>query len=56
MNIPKFTAEASLYNGITRYRATAKTVVYDGLVRHAFSDVISDPGGRCCHTLADGST
>jgi hypothetical protein len=45
MNMPKFTAEASLYNGSTHYRDTAKTAVYDGLIQHAFSDVISDPGG-----------
>lgn len=45
MNMPKFTAEASLYNGNTHYRATAKTAAYNGLVQHAFSDVISDPGG-----------
>jgi hypothetical protein len=45
MNMPQFTAEASLYNGSTRYRATAKTAAYNGLVHQASSDVISDPGG-----------
>ena len=45
MNIPGFTAEASLYNVSTRYRATAKANFYGGLVQTAGSGVLSDPGG-----------
>jgi hypothetical protein len=36
MNIPGFTAEASLYNVSTRYRATAEAGFYGGLVQPAF--------------------
>jgi hypothetical protein len=41
MNMPGFTAETSLYNVSTRYRATAKAAVYGGIVQPAgpFSDV-----------------
>lgn len=41
MNIPGFTAEASLYNGDVRYRAAAEATVYGGHVQPAsrFSDV-----------------
>jgi hypothetical protein len=45
MNMPRFTAEASLYNVSARYRATAKAAVYGGLVQPAGSDVLSDPSG-----------
>ena len=40
MNIPGFTAEASLYNVSARYRATAEAAVYGGLVQPALSDRI----------------
>ena len=45
MNIPGFTAEASLYNGNTRYRAAAEDSFYGGLVQPAGSGVLSDPYG-----------
>jgi hypothetical protein len=44
MNIPGFTAEASLYNVSARYRATAEASFYGGIVQPAGSDVF-DPGG-----------
>ena len=42
MNMPGFTAEASLHNGNARYQATAEATVYSGLVQPAgpFSDSI----------------
>ena len=42
MNMPGFTAEASLYNVNERYQATAQDTVYGGLVQPAgpFSDRI----------------
>jgi hypothetical protein len=40
MKIPGFTAEASLYSGSARYRATAEAAVYGGLVQPALSDRI----------------
>jgi hypothetical protein len=45
MNMPGFTAEASLYNVSTRYRATAEATVYGGIVRPAGSGLLSDPYG-----------
>ena len=39
MNMPGFTAEASLYNVNERYQATAQATVYGGLVQPAQSDV-----------------
>ena len=41
MNIPGFTAEASLFNVSTRYQATAEASFYGGIVQPAgpFSDV-----------------
>jgi hypothetical protein len=39
MNIPGFTAEASLYNGNVRYQSTTEATVYGGLVQPA-SDLI----------------
>ena len=42
MNMPGFTAEASLHNGNVRYQATAEASFYGGLVQPAspFSDRI----------------
>ena len=42
MTIPGFTAEASLYNGNVRYRATTEASFYGGIVQPAqiFSDVV----------------
>jgi len=45
MNIPGFTAEASLYNVSTCYWVTAKANFYGGLVQPADSGVLSDPYG-----------
>lgn len=42
MNVPGFTAEASLYNVSARYRATAEASSYGGLVQPAGSPVF-DP-------------
>jgi hypothetical protein len=39
MNIPGFTAEASLYNGNARYQATTEATVYGGIVQPAQGDV-----------------
>jgi hypothetical protein len=39
MNVPGFTAEASLYKMKERYQATAEATVYGGIVQPAFSDV-----------------
>ncbi len=39
MNIPGFTAEASLYNGGVHYQATSEASFYGGLVQPAHSDV-----------------
>jgi hypothetical protein len=40
MNMPGFTAEASLFSVSTRYQATAEATVYGGLVQPAqFSEV-----------------
>ena len=41
MNMPGFTAEASLYNGNVRYQSTTEATRYGGLVQPAqvFSDV-----------------
>lgn len=40
MNMPGFTAEASLFNVSTRYQATAEATVYGGIVQPALvSDV-----------------
>ena len=39
MNMPGFTAEASLYNVNERYQATAQATVYGGLVQPAQSDM-----------------
>jgi hypothetical protein len=36
MNIPGFSAEASLYNGNVRYRVTTEATVYGGNVQPAF--------------------
>ena len=41
MNMPGFTAEASLFNAGTRYQATIEDVFYDGIVRPAQSDTYS---------------
>ena len=35
MNIPGFTAEASLYNGNVHYQAATKVSVYSGIVQPA---------------------
>ena len=35
MNMPGFTAEASLFNVSTRYQATIEDVFHDGIVRPA---------------------
>jgi hypothetical protein len=40
MNIPEFSAEASLYNENVLYQATAVATFYGGLVQPALSDVI----------------
>ena len=47
MNIPGFTAEASVSNVGTRYQAVAEARFYGGIVQPAgpFSDVVSDPYG-----------
>ena len=47
INMPGFTAEASLYNGIVRYQSTTMAAFYGGIVQPAgpFSDVVSDPSG-----------
>ena len=39
MNMPGFTAEASLFNGDVRYQATTAATVYGGSVQPAISDV-----------------
>jgi hypothetical protein len=39
MNMPGFTAEASLFNGDIHYQATTAATVYGGLVQPAISDV-----------------
>jgi hypothetical protein len=52
MNIPGFTAEASLYNGNTRYRATAEDSFYGDLVQPAGSGVLSDPYGSSAPFLS----
>lgn len=39
MNMPGFTAEASLYNGNVPYQATAEAGLYGGIVQPAQSDV-----------------
>jgi hypothetical protein len=39
MNMPGFTAEASLFNGDVHYQATTAATVYGGFVQPAFSDV-----------------
>lgn len=39
MNMPGFTAEASLLNSDMRYQATAKATVYGGFVQPAIFDV-----------------
>ena len=48
MNMPGFTAEASLYNGNVRYQSTTEATRYGGLVQPAqvFSDVFN-PTGFC---------
>ena len=47
MNMPGFTAEASLYNGNARYQATAEASFYGGIVQPAqlFSDSTTVSGG-----------
>jgi len=47
MNMPGFTAEASLYNGNARYHATAEASFYSGIVQPAqlFSDSTTVSGG-----------
>ena len=51
MNIPGFTAEASLFNVSTRYQATAEASFYGGLVQPAqiFSDSTTVSGGPIFH-------
>ena len=39
MNMPGFTAEASLFNGDARYQATTAATVYGGLVQPAISSI-----------------
>lgn len=39
MNMPGFTAEASLLNSDMHYQATTAATVYGGVVRPALSDV-----------------
>ena len=47
MNMPGFTAAASLYNAGTRYQATAEARFYGGIVQPAASDVYH-PGPVWC--------
>ncbi len=53
MNIPGFTAEASLYNGNARYQATAEANFYGGIVQPAQSDVF-DPDRPIPHLCSWG--
>ena len=41
MNMPGFTAEASLFNGDMHYQATTAATVYGGIVQPAGSDVFN---------------
>jgi hypothetical protein len=43
MNLPGFTAEASLFNASTSYQATAEATVYGGLVQPAQGSGVFNP-------------
>ena len=47
MNIPGFTAEASLFNVSTRYQATTETAVYSGLAEEQSVVLAAGPGPAC---------
>ncbi len=60
MNLPRFTAEVSLYNGNGRYQSTTEAIFYSGIVKPISpfdSPIYPGPpvfpcgalGGTCCH-------
>jgi hypothetical protein len=48
MNMPGFTAEASLFKGDIRYQTTAEATVYGGVVQPALRDRVDDIYIRFC--------